>query len=112
MNNEKQEWLKSLKVGDEVSYSTRWRGDVITKIKKITPKGWIKTEDGRTFINGYSKLDNWEGIFLYPVTEELKAKLYYIALFNKVSKTNWNEVELDKIEQIAGILGYIKEAEA
>jgi hypothetical protein len=49
-------WFKSLKVGEEVCYAAGWRSAgipyTIVKIERITPKGWVKTENSLTFVDG------------------------------------------------------------
>ncbi|OMF70492.1 hypothetical protein [Paenibacillus glucanolyticus] len=106
---ENDEWLKTLKVGDEVTYSTRWHKDVITIIKKITPTGQIKTEDNKTFKKGYCRLDTWDGCWLNPVTDEVRERILHRSIYRKVADTDWAKVSVDKLKRIADILDEGKE---
>ncbi|MNC34169.1 hypothetical protein D3C81_500940 [compost metagenome] len=101
---DRKEWLKSLKVGDEVTYSTRFGSDVITKIARITPTGQIRTEDKRVFRNGYCKIDDWESAGLYPVTDDVRRRIHERKIYRKVINTKWDHVSIDKLERIADIL--------
>ena len=54
---EYEEWLKSLKVGDEVAYQERFAGRkiIFSRIKKITPTGMFRLENDVLFQkNSYS----------------------------------------------------------
>jgi len=102
---ERRNWLTSLKVGDKVTYRTKWHGDNITTIKRITPTGQIKTEDGRTFRDGYCKIDSWEGVFLRPLTQEIKERILLRETYQRVVNTNWKKVSPEKLKQIVAILG-------
>lgn len=106
---ENDEWLKTLKVGDEVTYSTRWHKDVITKIKKITPTGQIKTKDNKTFKKGYCRMDSWDGCWLKPVTDEVRERILLRSIYGKVANTDWAKVSVDKLKRIAAILDEVKE---
>lgn len=49
-------WFKGLKAGDDVCYAAGWRSVgvpyTIVKIERVTPKGWVKTENSLTFVDG------------------------------------------------------------
>lgn len=69
------EWFKNLKPGDEVAYNRGKYGSIdytITKVKKITPTGQVKTEDGLTFRNGECRVDRFTSYILEPATKEVK----------------------------------------
>lgn len=102
---ERRNWLATLKVGDEVTYRTNWRGDNITTIKRITPTGQIKTEDGRTFRNGYCKINSWEGVFLRPLTQEVRERIFLRKTCLRLVNTDWEKVSPEKLKRIVAILG-------
>ncbi|AGR46703.1 hypothetical protein PP654_gp044 [Bacillus phage v_B-Bak10] len=48
-------WLKTLKVGDKVCYANPYSWSTpftIIKIERITPTGWIKSDNNITFVDG------------------------------------------------------------
>jgi hypothetical protein len=99
-----EDWLNSLKVGDEVCYSTRWNGYIITKIAKITPTGQIKTEDGRTFKGGWCRVNTWESYFLREVTEKVRDSILASKLIGHMKSVDWYKVPLDKLKLVYKVL--------
>jgi hypothetical protein len=94
-----------LKVGDKVCYESRWRGYEIDEIVKITPTKQIKTQENRTFKNGYCKIDSWESYRLEPVTEEVTNRIRLSGLRSDISNTDFSKCSLETLEQIAKVLG-------
>jgi hypothetical protein len=102
---ETETWLDSLKVGDKVCYESRWGGYEIDEIVKITPKKQIKTKKNKTFRNGYYRVDSWGSYRLEPVTEEVTNHLRLSELRSKISNTGFSKCSIEKLEEIAKVLG-------
>lgn len=99
-----QQWLDSLKVGDEVCYYNRWSGYKITRIEKITPTRQIKTECGLAFKRGYHRVDAWNGYALQPATDEVRNDIRKRHIVFKLSNANWTYFQLEQLEQIYAIV--------
>jgi len=113
MNNE---WLKELKVGDEVVYDDGGhyskRYNVIT-VNKITPTGIIKTSDGKSWSNEGgergSYRDPWRGtIRLQPYTDEIKEYITRQKAIVYLGHANFEELPTDKLIEITGIIELYK----
>lgn len=105
-----QEWLKSLKEGDQVAYDNSRLGTkryVITTVKKITPKGMIRTDDGYLFNSDgyYRSSDFWEaGLHLEPVTEEILDSIKRKKLIQEFETIKFNQLTNDQLEKILKIV--------
>ena len=118
MNN-RTEWLKSLKEGDEVmvvsSQSFHGKSYKILTVKKITPKGRIRlSNDLLLSENGFyrnSDLISSVKIEIMPITEELilkmeakelKAKLpeFLKVLKDKIDKEEITKEDVDTLKEL------------
>lgn len=77
-----KEWFKSLKDGDEVAaliHSRHCKNFYkVLKVSKVTPKGFIRLENGDLLKNcTWHSLDKWSGSWyeIEPLTEEIKNKI-------------------------------------
>lgn len=111
MDKDKREgWLKELKVGDEVAIecgSFGYRDYDIKKIDKISPTGRITINSTVYDHTGreMGKADAWTKQYkLEPVTKEIKDFIREKKLYTKVKNVKWNDVGLDKLEEISKIL--------
>jgi len=72
------EWLRSLKVGDEVRYDRNSWGSsrlwTVTKIAKITPTGMFRLADGALFYSNGRGRGDYSYRCLLPVDEAFKAE--------------------------------------
>ena len=109
---ERKEWLKSLKEGDLVA-DKRYNGYYsIFKIKKITPKGYIRLETGHLLKeNGeYYKFEDWSStsIYIEPLTEEIKNSIAIrkeiISLMKNIENIDFGKLNIDKLRKIVQII--------
>jgi hypothetical protein len=104
------DWLKSLKVGDEVCYNRLIVGKdyVITPVEKITLTGKIRTENGLLFDNdGFCRDSAFGGhyLLLRPVTEEIREGIRRYEIYKKLKCFNWEKLTTEQLEAIAEIAG-------
>ena len=110
------EWIKELKVGDKVYAKSSGLGSTIryslTTVKKITPKGHVRTEEGSLFRNGTCKTGEWSWIDLTQWTQELEDKLKAKAHFNQLAHSI-NAVDARTLtpDQVQKIFDIIKDVE-
>lgn len=84
-------WAKSLKPGDSVIVKT-WSGVLLDTVWKVTPAGWVVTENNGTFSQSqYNEKYSQRGGYynIVPVTEELRTQaLDEMAEAERCRKTN------------------------
>ena len=72
------DWIKDLEAGDKV-YIDRGRFGTteldLTTVKKITPKGHVRTDADTLFRDGNYRIDSWTHWILVQWTQELEDKL-------------------------------------
>lgn len=106
------DWLKELKVGDPVYiYTSGTIGDSyrLTTVKKITPKGAIRVENGDLYKNGtYSVSGSWTWYYLKQWSPELQKELYDKKILStkryKIRETDWYKVSSENINKIHDLL--------
>ena len=110
---EKQEWLATLKAGDEVAIKTsNWSGSRyhIARVDKITPSGRIVVgiftflPNGQRYGgNGFASIE--------PVTDEIKQdiqdKVFYARAYKLIEAVDRKKIKLD-MEQLKQIVAIIK----
>lgn len=72
-------WAKSLNPGDSVIVKT-WSNVLLDTVRKVTPAGWVVTENNGTFSQSkYNEKYSQRGGYydILPVTEELRAQAVY-----------------------------------
>ena len=111
------EWIKDLEAGDKVYIdSSRFGSTVLdlTTVKKITPKGHVRTNDKNNslFRNGSYRIDAWNSWDLVQWTQELEDKLKAKAHFNQLAHSI-NAVDARTLtpEQVQKIYDIIKKEE-
>ena len=78
----REEWAaraKSLNPGDSVIVKT-WSNVLLDTVRKVTPAGWVVTENNGTFSQSkYNEKYSQRGGYydILPVTEELRAQAVY-----------------------------------
>lgn len=108
-------WFKSLKKGDLVCYSNGWRASkpyTITSVEKVTPAGWVKTNNGLTFVNGEErgKTDVWKSTrYLIPVTDEIRKKEHEHRLRSYFQSLTYNEFTYEELVKISAFITSLKE---
>lgn len=99
------EWLESLKVGDEVASDLVLGVHCIEKIEKIT-KTKIVTNKGRyrrrTGITVGGSI--WHLSKIEPITEQIRDEVKKRRICAILSKQNFAELSLDKLERIQAII--------
>lgn len=108
------EWITDLKAGDKVYIKQGGLGSAkdtlyLTTVKRVTPVGNIKTENGSLFRNGSHKIDSWRHEYLREWTQELDDKLKAEAHFNQIAHSI-NAVDARTLtpEQVQKIYDVIK----
>ena len=101
-----QEWLASLKAGDEVAYNSSCFGThwVVTKIAKITPTGQIKTESGLLFKKGASRVNRWVWCWLKPVTDSIRESARKAEIMRHLRTVNFDALPIADLEEIYRIV--------
>lgn len=111
---ERDSWLASLKVGDEVAYNSsnfgiNWE---IVKIIKITATRRIKTENGITFNkDGYETGELTHRLSINPYTDKIKEAIEIKQLYNIVKGKLQNKLNqistlnLDQLQELNEKLG-------
>ena len=105
------EWRNKLKAGDKVYTKTSGVGrDILnlTTVKRVTPAGNIKTEDGSLFRNGSHKIDSWNHEYLREWTQELedklKAKAHFNQLAHSINAVDARTLTPDQVQRIFDII--------
>lgn len=109
---DRNEWLKGLKEGDEVAYDTvRYGGErnyVIKTVKKITPTGKIRLDDGTLFDeNGEHRSGSgWYRTYyrLVPLDQDVKDSIRRNQLLYELGNVDFKKFPLDKLEEIMKII--------
>lgn len=107
MENEREAWLKGLKVGDEVAIVTQSGFRRTVKIERITPTGRIKTDYGYEFdTEGHERgaSDYWSRGRIVPYSKEIQEGLERRTLANGMSRVRWDSLSLAKLREIDAIL--------
>jgi hypothetical protein len=103
------DWLKSLKVGDEVcyTYTAISKRIVMTTVAKITPTGKIRTADGKLFDEtGFLKEGHgWNCTYyhLSPITDEIRYEIRCRDLLNQTRRIKFPELTNEQLEEIVKI---------
>lgn len=105
------DWVKNLNVGDKV-YINKSRFGLteleLATVKKITPNGYIRTNDDSLFRDGYYRIDSWTHWILVQWTQEIEDKLKAEAHFNYMCHTitaiNLRDESVEKVQKIYDIL--------
>ena len=110
------EWINKLKAGDKVYVKSSGLGSTtrhnLTTVKKITPKGYVRTEDGSLFRNGTCKTSEWSWVDLAQWTQEIEDKLKAKAHFNQLAHSiNAVDARTLTLEQVQKIFDIIKVVE-
>lgn len=111
----KNDWIKELKEGDKVytqggGFSTNTL--TLTTVKKITPKGHVRIENGTLYRNGSHRVDSWTHYNLVQHTPELelklKAKVHYSHMCHSINAQDMRGKSLDQVQRIYDILKEVK----
>jgi len=105
------DWLKSLKVGDEVVYT--FRGIItIDKVKKITPKGLIRLKSGESVdIFGMRILPSTydDSFLIEPLTPEIDERVAKMTMARKLEKYPFYLLSKEQLEKIIEIVEGVEE---
>lgn len=99
---DRQTWLDSLKVGDDVAISTR-HGYVLVKIEKITPKRTFRLSRGYSCSSdGYSSpsVGAFNNYHMCEITPSILTTIEKNRLIVKLSKVQFNELDYDTLKSI------------
>lgn len=101
------EWIKDLKAGDKV-YIKDENVLTLTTVKKVTPKGSIRTGAGYLFKNGECRVGSWTHTCLRQWTQEfedkLKAKAHLNHMQYTINAVDMRTVNKDKVQAVYDIL--------
>ena len=105
------ECLSKLKEGDRVYIKHSAFGTAelnLTTVKKVTPKGHIRTENDQLFRNGTCKTGTWSWVDLVEWTVELEKELFekeqLQAMIAKIKSFDMRNIKPEKVKEIYGIL--------
>lgn len=106
------DWLKSLKPGDDVAYNNNRYGYnpdyMIVTVVRVTPTGQIVTRDGRGFEKrwkrGSAKISDFHTAHLIPATEEIKKVISIRTMRRSLSIVKWDIVSDEKVEAVYRIM--------
>jgi hypothetical protein len=101
-----QAWIDSLKVGDEVVFSSRYRRYELVKITKITPtRKKIELSNNRVLgSDGYEKGDAWGAGSITPITQQILDSIKRKNLLMQIENFNFRELSIEKLEQVLIIM--------
>ena len=111
------EWIKNLAAGDKVYIdSSRFGSTVLdlTTVKKITPKGYVRTNDNNDslFRNGWYRVDSWGSWHLVQWTQDLedklKAKAHFNQLAHSINAVDARTLTPDQVQKIYDIIKDVK----
>ena len=108
MNDERKEWLKSLRVGDKVCYKYGLYGKdfTFTTVKNITKGGRIRLNcDTLLDLDGKVRRSYGFSIKIYPITQEVLDSIKKSKMVNKLYRFDFNSLSLEQLEQIYSIIG-------
>ena len=104
----RQEWLASLKVGDEVAMTERYSDKVfrICRVSRTTKTLIIVDWYERSFRkkDGLEPGDYLSRRSIVPVTHDVKCEIERINLINKIQNANINFFSLDQVQKIYGLI--------
>ena len=105
------DWIKDLEVGDKVYIKQREFETAqldLTTVKKITPKGHIRTNDNSLFRDGERRVDSWTHWYLVQWTQELKDKLkaeaHYKHMCYSINAIDARTLTPEKVQKIYDII--------
>ena len=103
-----KEWIKTLKVGDEVltEQGGAYGYMAIYVVEKITPTGRIVTSN-RTFNpDGWERGDAnvWSRMRISPVTQEARDKIRRKEIVDSMGNIKWKNLPLEVLETIDDLL--------
>ena len=90
-----KDWIKDLKVGDKVIIATNNYSNQITSVVKITPKGFINTQNGKQFYpNGSQVGGDSRDFYLLQLTDELLIEFKKNGLVRKCKEIDFSKLEV------------------
>jgi len=106
------EWIKELKKGDKVYVENSGLGSAnglsLTTVKKITPKGHVRTESDYLFRNGTCKTGGWSWVELVQWTQELedeqKARAHFNRLAHSINAIDARTLTSEQVQKIYDII--------
>lgn len=105
------DWLKDLKEGYKVFVDCSRYGGTnlnLTTVKKITPKGHIRTQNGKLFKNGSHRIDSYNDDTLKQWTQErednLRAKAYFNKLAHAINAVDARTLTPEQVQKIYDII--------
>ena len=104
------EWIKELKAGDKVYVRHGMNRDNLcrTTVKRITPKGHVRTEDDNLFRDGFRRIDPWNSETLVEWTQKiedkLKAKAHFNQLAHSINAIDARTLTPDQVQKIFDII--------
>jgi hypothetical protein len=104
------EWLKNLKVGDEVAVASAWAHvRRIGKVEAITPAGWVKV-GGNYFVGGEGRGSGMMKII--PVTNEIRKSWARAEAQSILRNYNWSGESTETLLAVLEVLSTVEKKEA
>lgn len=108
---EREEWLASLNIGDEVAMDISGYGHqnwTIVKITKITPTRRMESSNGYKLGNDgieMGKINSWtRRKRIYPLTDEIVYEVRRKALISKIERVDFKSFDNEKLEKIYNVI--------
>ena len=109
-----KDWAKNLKAGDKVIVTTNLKGERISTVQGITPKGFIRVDGMLFYTNGSQRTNSWYFSHIEEYTEEkaeqMRQKLVISNALSKMRNYNSNYLDYEMAVKILEILSQ-KESE-
>lgn len=106
--NERREWVKTLKAGDNVYYKNSYNTVIITKIVKITPTGKVRldNDDLLDSIGHRRSTGLWgSSYYIFPITPEIIEHVEKASMLKHIKEFDFSKLSLDKMKEIMRIVG-------
>lgn len=101
--SERQEWLDSLQVGDEVVVSSSYR-TYIAKIDRITPTRRFKIGNVTFKPTGTETGQSWSLRSIWEATPERREEINRGCMIGKLTNVKWHTCTTDQLKAIINIL--------
>jgi len=102
------EWIKELKAGDKVYIDSSRFGSIqlsLTTVKKITPKGYVRTNNNNDslFRNGWYQ--SWHLVqWTQEIEDKLKAEAHFNQLAHSINAIDARTLTPEQVQKIYDII--------
>lgn len=103
-----KDWIKNLKVGDKVIVTTNLRGERISTVQGITPKGFVKVDGMLFHQDGSQRTTSWYYSRIEEYSEEkaeqMRQQRIIDEAFGRMRCCNKNKIDYEMAVKILKIL--------